>query len=60
MLRRRSIATMAPSQRNFATLVLAEHFEGKLSPTLGSVLNAAGQLNDGAVDVLVHGDGCDA
>lgn len=34
------------SNRSFATLVLAEHFEGKLSPTLGSVLNAAGQLND--------------
>jgi len=31
-----------------------------LSPTLGSILSAAGQLNDPQVDVLVHGDGCDA
>ena len=47
-------------QRNFATLVLTEHFEGKLSATFGAVLTAAGELNDGAVDVMVHGDGCDA
>ena len=59
-LLRRSSSVMAPTHRNFATLVLAEHFEGKLSPTLGSVLNAASQLNDDTVDVLVHGDGCDA
>ena len=32
--------------RNFATLVLSEHFEGKLSPTLGSLLSAAKELND--------------
>ena len=37
---------MCGTQKNFATLVLAEHFEGKLSPTLGSVLTAAGELND--------------
>ena len=52
--------TFAMQQRNFATLVLAEHFEGKLSPTLGSVLTAASELNDGNVDVLVHGDNCDS
>ena len=33
-------------QRNFATLVLSEHFEGKLSPSLGSLLTAAKELND--------------
>ena len=42
VLRRSPIA----STRSFATLVLAEHFEGRLSPTLASVLNAATQLND--------------
>ena len=47
-------------QMNFATLVLSEHFEGKLAPSLGSVLTAANELNDSHVDVLVHGDGCDA
>merc|ERR1719232_1059843 len=46
--------------RNFATLVLSEHFEGKLNPNLGSVLNAAGQLNDSQVDVLVCGGDTDA
>jgi hypothetical protein len=34
------------SQKNFATLVLAEHFEGKLNPNLGSLLTAASQLKD--------------
>ena len=43
-------------QRNFATLILSEHFEGKLNPTLGNVLKAASNFNDPAVDVLVHGD----
>lgn len=47
-------------RRNFSTLVLAEHFMGKLNPSLGSVLNAASQLNDPHVDVLVHGDSTDA
>lgn len=47
-------------QRNFATLVLAEHFEGKLSSNTGSVLKAASQLNDSTVDVLIHGDATDA
>ena len=32
----------------------------ELSATFGAVLTAAGELNDGAVDVMVHGDGCDA
>lgn len=48
--------TLAQSQRNFATLVLAEHFEGKLNANLGSMLSAAKQLNDPQVDVLVHGN----
>ena len=47
-------------QRNFATLVMSEQFEGKLSPNLASLLSAAKELNDSQVDVLVHGDGCEA
>jgi len=31
---------------NFATLVLAEHFEGKLNSNLGSILTAANKFND--------------
>jgi len=42
---------------NFSTLVLAESFEGKISPSLGSVLTAAKQLDD-SIDVLVHGSDC--
>ena len=60
MLLRNKTAVIGATHKNFATLVLAEHFEGQLSPTLGSVLKAAGELNDNQVDVLVHGDGCDA
>ncbi len=45
-------------KRNFATLVLAEHFEGKLNPNLGALLTAAAQMKDTHVDVLVHGDDC--
>ena len=52
--------TMGTSQRNFATLVMAEHFEGKLSNNLGSLLTAAAHLKDDQVDVLVHGENCDA
>ena len=48
------------AKRNFATLVLAEQFAGKVNPSVGSCLKAASQLNDSQVDVLVHGDGCDA
>ena len=40
--------------------MLSEHFEGKLSPSLGSVLSATSQLNDKDVDVLVYGDNCDS
>jgi hypothetical protein len=40
--------------------VLAEHFEGKLNPNIGAVLTAATKLEDPTVDVLVHGDNCDA
>jgi hypothetical protein len=48
------------SQRSFASLVLAEHFEGKLNPNVGAVLTAAAKLEDPTVDVLVHGENCDA
>lgn len=51
-------STITPKM-NFATLVLAEHFEGKLNPNLGNVLTAAGKLNDNHIDVLVHGANCD-
>lgn len=57
---RASRQTTRIPQRNFATLVLSEHFEGKLSPSIGNVLNAASQLNDSQVEVLVCGDNCDA
>ena len=53
-------ALRTTQNRNFATLVLSEHFEGKLSPSLGSVLSAVGKLNDSQVDVLVCGDNTDA
>jgi len=36
-------------KQNFATLVLAEHFEGKLSSSVGSCLKAAQELNDDQV-----------
>lgn len=42
-------------KRNFSTLILAEHFEGKLAPSVGSCLTAANELNDPKIDVLVHG-----
>jgi electron transfer flavoprotein alpha subunit len=45
-------------KRNFATLVLAEHFEGKLNPNLGALLTAAAQMKDPQIDVLVHGADC--
>ena len=40
-------------RRNFATLVLAEHYEGKLNANLGSMLNAASQLNDSHVSAHI-------
>ena len=43
------------SRRQFSTLVLAEHFEGKLNHSVGSCLTAASQFSDPTVDVLVHG-----
>jgi len=43
------------SNRNFATLILSEHFEGQLNAQVGSCLAAAKELNDPDVDVLVHG-----
>jgi electron transfer flavoprotein alpha subunit len=51
---------MPIQQRNFATLVLAEHRDGKLNGSIGSVMTAAGLLNDSHVDVLVHGADCEA
>lgn len=56
----RPLSMYGSGQMNFATLVLSEHFEGKLAPSLGSVLTAANEMNDSHIDVLVHGDGCDA
>jgi hypothetical protein len=44
-VRRANIFAKA-TQKNFATLVLAEHFEGKLNANLGSLLTAASQLKD--------------
>jgi hypothetical protein len=43
---------------SFATLILAEHFEGKLNPNFGNILTAAHQLKDKQVDVLIHGADC--
>lgn len=57
-LYRKSGMSRMPMNRNFATLVLAEHFNGKLNSNLGSMMTAAGQLNDDQVDVLVHGADC--
>lgn len=54
----KSLLRANPLKRNFATLVLAEHFEGKLNSNLGSLLTAASNLNDPDVDVLVHGADC--
>ena len=54
----KSLLRANPLKRNFATLVLAEHFEGKLNSNLGSLLTAASNLNDPEVDVLVHGADC--
>lgn len=45
-------------QRSFATLVLAEQFEGKISNNLANVLSAVKYLKDSQVDVLVHGANC--
>ena len=42
-------------QKNFSTLILAEHLDGQLGSSVGSCLTAAGELNDPHVDVLVHG-----
>ncbi len=60
----RSLAVRAVAARTahrcFSSLVLAEHFEGKLNGSIGSVLSAAAKLNDPTVDVLLHGDNCDA
>ena len=43
---------------SFATLILAEHFEGKLNPNFGNILTTAHQLKDKQVDVLIHGADC--
>jgi len=43
------------ARKNFSTLILAEHFEGKIHASIGSCLTAAKELNDPHVDVLVHG-----
>ena len=41
--------------RQFSTLILAEHLDGKLNGNIGSSLKAATELNDPHVDVLIHG-----
>ena len=46
------------NQRTVATLVLSEHFNGKLNNNLSNVLTAVKQLNDSQVDVLIHGEQC--
>jgi electron transfer flavoprotein alpha subunit len=46
------------AQRRFATLVLSEHFEGKLANNLSNVLSAVKHFKDDRVDVLVHGNAC--
>ena len=40
---------MQVRNQNFATLVLAEHFNGKLNSSVGSCLRAAQELNDDKV-----------
>ena len=41
--------------RQFSTLVLAEHLDGNLNGNIASSLTAANELNDSHVDVLLHG-----
>ena len=52
----RRVCTQQQPRKNFATLVVAEQFQGKVNSNFGSVMTAASQLNDPHVDVLVHGD----
>lgn len=54
LLNKASMAMIAnqPQNRNFATLILAEHFEGKLNSQIGSCLKAAQDLNDNDVSLL--------
>ena len=42
----RQVPAAATGSRNFATLILAEHFEGNLNSSVGSCLKAAQELND--------------
>jgi len=46
------------AQRRFATLVLSEHFEGKLANNLANVMSAVKEFKDDKVDILVHGNSC--
>jgi len=50
-----SFARAPLQQRNFATLILAEHFEGNLNTQIGSSIRAAQDIGDTDVDVMVHG-----
>ena len=43
------------TQKRFATLVLSEHFEGKLNGSIASCVTAAQKLTDPDIDVLCHG-----
>jgi hypothetical protein len=49
MLKALKRASFGPSNRSFATLVLAEQFEGKLNMSIASCLTAAKDLNDSHV-----------
>lgn len=58
MFARRMISKCSPMafapKFNFASLVLAEQFEGKLNANLAQSITAATMM-DSQVDVLVHG-----
>ena len=56
----RRSTSFLPQRFNFATLILAEHFEGKLNSNIGSILTASSKFNDPNCDVLIHGENCDA
>jgi len=59
MFARRMLSKVSPMaftpKCNFASLVLAEHYMGKLNPNLAQTITAATKM-DSDVDVLVHGE----
>lgn len=46
---------ISANKSNFSSLVLAEHYQGKLNANLSSTLTAAKHM-DSEVDILVHGE----